>query len=95
MFKIPLPPLTTQQEIVIECQTVDNEVTAAQAAIATARATVDRKIEQIRASTVRLSQVATLNPSKTELRQMADDTLASFVEMASVSERGLITQERS
>lgn len=90
--QIPLPPHTIQLQIITECQAVDNEVTAAQVSIAAARATVDRKIEQIRASTVRLSQVATLNPSKTELRQIADDTLVSFVEMASVSERGLITQ---
>lgn len=90
--RIAVPPSEIQKKIVTECQAVDSEISTAQASIAASGATVDRKIEQIRASTVRLSQVATLNPSKTELRQMADDTLVSFVEMASVSERGLITQ---
>lgn len=50
-FEIPLPPLTVQQQIVAECATVDNEVAAAQAAIAAAQATVDGKISQIYAST--------------------------------------------
>lgn len=89
-LKLPIPAPETQQQIANECQAVDNQVTAAKTAIATAQATVDGKIGQIYASTVKLSQVATLNPSKTELRQIADGTLVSFVEMASVSERGLI-----
>lgn len=49
--KIPLPSLSTQQKIVAECEAVDNEVAAAQAAIAAAQATVDGKIGQIYAST--------------------------------------------
>jgi type I restriction enzyme M protein len=43
-LKLPIPTPETQQQIVTECQTVDNEVTAAQASITAARATVSRKI---------------------------------------------------
>lgn len=41
-----------------------------------------------------LQEVAVINPSKTELRKIAADTVVSFVEMSSVSEAGFIaTQE--
>ncbi len=90
--KIVVPPLGIQQQIITECEAVDNEVATAQISIAAARATIDRKIEQIRTTTARLSQIAVLNPSKTELRQISDDTSVSFVEMSSVSERGFIAQ---
>ena len=56
-LKIPLPPLPIQQQIVAECQTVDSEVATAQAAIAAARATVDRKIGQIYASTAAKQEI--------------------------------------
>jgi len=36
------------------------------------------------------SEITAINPSKTEIRQVDDNKLVSFVEMASVSETGLI-----
>ena len=54
---IPLPPLPIQHQIVTECQAVDNEVSAAQASIAAARATVDHKIGQIYALTASKQEI--------------------------------------
>lgn len=56
-IEIPLPPLPIQQQIVAECEAVDNEVTTAQTAIAAARATVDSKIDQIYASTAAMQPI--------------------------------------
>lgn len=42
---------------------------------------------------VQLSEVASFNPSKSEIRDLPDDTLVSFVEMSSVAEQGAITQQ--
>lgn len=55
--KLPLPPLSIQQQIVAECETVDSEVAAAQAAITAAVATVDSKISQIYASTAAKQEI--------------------------------------
>lgn len=59
-FKIPLPPLPIQQQIVAECAAVDNELAAAQGAIATAIATVNRKIGQIYESATALQPIDSL-----------------------------------
>lgn len=42
---------------------------------------------------VNLSDVALINPSKTELSEIDDNTMVSFIEMASVSNDGFITQK--
>lgn len=91
-LQLPTPPIEIQQTIVAECQADDIKVDAAQFAIAAARTEVDRIIAGLHEPFVRLSEVAGLNPSKTELRQVADETVISFVEMTSVSERGVIVQ---
>jgi type I restriction-modification system DNA methylase subunit len=41
---------------------------------------------------VKLSDIAEINPSKTELRDIKDDTFISFVDMASVSDNGFISK---
>ncbi|MET7015058.1 restriction endonuclease subunit S [Uliginosibacterium flavum] len=97
-IRVPAPNPDVQNEIVAECGTVDDEVTSAHASIAAASTTVERKIAQIYASSSqvkKLPQIAFINPSKTELRAISDDTLVSFVEMASVSEGGQITHRES
>ncbi len=58
--KLPLPPLTIQHKIISECQAVDNEVAAAQTAIATAMAAVNRKIGQIYESATALQPIDSL-----------------------------------
>ncbi|RKE81621.1 N-6 DNA methylase [Chryseobacterium sp. AG363] len=41
---------------------------------------------------VKLSSIATINPSKTEIRDISDITPISFVDMAAVSDRGFISK---
>lgn len=43
----------------------------------------------------KLSSIAVINPSKTELKNIQDDSLISFIDMASVSEFGYITNIES
>jgi restriction endonuclease S subunit len=94
--KIPLSPPDVQKQIAIESETVDKEVTAVQAEIETANCNIEDKVIaefEKNYSLKKLSEfnVAVINPSKTEIRQADDNTLVSFVEMASVSETGLKT----
>lgn len=49
-FKVPLPPLPTQQTIVTECEAVDKETEAAQASITAAKAEIERIVQGIYAS---------------------------------------------
>ena len=43
--------------------------------------------------TVRLGDIATINPSKSELSNYSDNTMVSFVEMASVTNDGVISKK--
>ncbi|MFZ4536989.1 N-6 DNA methylase [Propionivibrio sp.] len=49
--KIPLPSIKCQQQIVSECESVDSEVTAAQASIANAQADIAARVDAIYVST--------------------------------------------
>lgn len=90
LLPVALPEV--QQKVVTECETVDNEVNDAHAKILAARTATEEEIKQVNATAIKLSQIATINPSKSEIRMVADETMISFVEMASVSEKGVITQ---
>ena len=91
-LKIPLPPLDVQQKIVTECEMIDQAVTKAEAAIAAHKASIESLIENLfgKYPNKKISEVALINPSKTEIRHIAESTIISFVEMASVSEAGFI-----
>ena len=91
-IKIPLPPLEIQQLIVTECEVIDLVVTKAEAAIVSHKASKESLIENLlgKYPNKKISEVALINPSKTEIRHIAESTVISFVEMASVSEAGFI-----
>lgn len=92
--KIPLPPLNIQQQIVAECETLDKEVEQAKNKIDGAyQATENILIGLEGKNTCRLTDVVKINPSKAEIKHFQDDTLISFVEMASVSEKGIINHK--
>ena len=95
-FAIPLPPLNVQQQIVSECEAVDAEASAAQASIYKAYSSIERTVSSVFSGRYPMQKlghasVALLNPSKAEIKNVGDDTLVTFVEMAAVSEAGLIT----
>lgn len=91
-FKIPLPPLDIQQQIVTECEVIEQAVIKAESAINTFKANKESLIENVlgKYPNKKISEIALINPSKTEIKHIADSTIISFVEMASVSEAGFI-----
>lgn len=91
-FKIPLPPLDIQQKIVEECEAVDKSSDKSQDDILDIRKNIsnilDHTVSQY--ENTKLSDLAVFNPSKSEIRELDDDLVVSFVEMASVSNNGFI-----
>ena len=92
---IPVPDQSTQNAIVIECRALEQQESQAKSTIE--RAQID--IDQLTSTTsmhATLSKklgsdvVAIINPSKTEIKMIANDTYVSFVEMSAVSDRGQI-----
>lgn len=101
-IKIPLPPLDIQQQIIAECQKVDQEYETSRMAIETYRAKIAQifsdleVLAQNSSRGVKLFKIKDLcktNPSKNILRDLPDDLIVSFVEMASVSNDGYIQQK--
>lgn len=95
-LRIPVPPFNIQQQIVTECEVVDAEVAAAQASVDTSRQSIENALSKAFNSDHPLKKlgdasVSRINPSKSEIRAVNDDTLVTFVEMASVSEEGFIS----
>ena len=92
-IKIPVPPLDIQHKIVDECAKIDEEYNTIRMAIEEYRAKIKKlfaDLEIIGGKTVRLDSLVLFNPSKTEIKNISDDTIVSFVEMASVSNNGFI-----
>jgi type I restriction enzyme M protein len=95
-IKIPLPPLDIQQQIVNECAAIDTAVDQAQSGIQQAQAEIETMIAAESSKGYqeqKLSDITAINPSKTEIRDVDDNTLISFVEMASVSAQGFIAHK--
>ena len=95
-IKIPLPPLDIQQKIVEECQKIDDEFNRTRMKIEEYRAKIANifnDLEVIQAGGVKwfkINELCIINPSKSEIRSLADSLTVSFVEMASVSNHGFI-----
>lgn len=89
-FKIPLPPLEIQEEIIKECQKVDDEVQKANETIEQNKKEIENEINSTNDKKIKLSTIAITNPSKREISNIDENTIVSFVEMASVSNEGFI-----
>lgn len=92
-FKIPLPSLSIQQQIVNECNDIDKEVEKANEEIEKAKDKIEKYILDVFSQNYRqekISKFSIVNPSKTEIKNIDNETIVSFVEMASVSENGII-----
>jgi type I restriction enzyme M protein len=94
-LKIPLPPLAVQEQIVTECERIDAAASDAQAEIAAAKQAREALIINLQGQFLekKVSEVTFINPSKSEIKHIDDNTLISFVEMASVSEEGFIAHK--
>lgn len=93
-IKIPLPPLDIQREIVAACEAVDEEYYRTRMSIEENREQIEILFSGLEINnnmeTEVLSKLITFNPPKTELASVPNDTIVSFVEMASVSDEGYI-----
>ncbi len=94
-IKIPLPPLEIQEKIVLECEAIDKMVENAKTNIANIRQEIENKVLGVFGNypEKKLADVCLLNPSKTEIKNVDENTIVSFVEMASVSNDGFIAEK--
>ena len=86
-FKIPLPPLHIQEEIVNEIKGYQKIIDGARQVVMNYKPTitVDPSWEM-----VKLGEICELNPKKSEVRDIPDTTTVSFVPMADVNEHEMI-----
>jgi len=91
-YPIPIPPFEVQQKIVAEIGAIETEEILVNTEIQGSKDAIgslydDRETEY---KDIFLNQIVKCNPSKSELADTSDDTIVSFVEMASVSNEGYI-----
>lgn len=95
--QIPIPnvPDDIKKNIVEECNKIDEEYELSKRRIDECSENITNLFEQIIATAGHfeiLKNICTVNPSKTILKGVDDQTLVSFVEMASVSNKGYISK---
>src|SRR5690554_2353514 len=95
-IKIPLPPSEVQKQIVNACESIDKEAEKAEKVIEKEQQKIELLItnfSNLGYQLKKVSDLAVINPSKAEVREVSDNTIVSFVEMASVSEEGYIAEK--
>lgn len=85
-FKVPVPPIDVQKKIAEECQKEDKVYTNSETSISEYTSKKNEVISNIGSShTERLNNLCTtINPSRSEISSLSDDTEVSFVDMASL-----------
>ena len=91
-LKIPLPPKDVQQKIVAECKKIDDSMILALHISKDSKKEMEKKIEAASNKYLlkALGTVVKTNPSKSEIRELDDNLIVSFVEMAAVNNDGFI-----
>lgn len=91
-IKIPLPPLDVQQETVAEFELLERKEEEVNIEIVSLKRKGESYFETQIGSLMKrsLGQLAKFNPSKSEISKVDDDTIISFIEMASISNEGCI-----
>ena len=95
-IKIPLPPKEVQAQIVGECEAVDAEVARAKAIAADAKKQIETITTEMFGKGLaqkKIAEIAFVNPSKSEIRNLDEKTFVSFIDMASVSNNGFIERK--
>lgn len=93
-LRLPLPPLTVQQQIVTECEAVDADVDASRETINEIRAKTESLLADVQGEKRELKKLClAINPSKSDIKNLSDETVVSFVEMSSVSNDGYIEKK--
>ena len=90
-FEIPIPSLDIQKKIADECNKVDERCKKAEKDILESKATLDTIFDSpSSAKDTILSLCTVINPSKSEIANLNDEDMISFVDMASLSNDGYI-----
>ncbi|WP_051203337.1 N-6 DNA methylase [Hugenholtzia roseola] len=93
--KIPLPPLSVQEKIVLECEAIDQATEAAKNEVEKAKGEIENLVLETfgKYPEKKISEIAFINPSKSEIKNVDENILVSFIEMASVSDEGFIANK--
>ncbi|MBK8622799.1 MAG: N-6 DNA methylase [Saprospiraceae bacterium] len=81
--KIPLPPLSIQEEIVAEIESYQKIIDGAKAVVENYKPKIDIHPDW---EMVELGEVCEINPKKSELKELNENTEVSFVPMADLNE---------
>ena len=84
--QIPLPPLAVQQEIVAEIEGYQKIIEGARQVVENYQPRIELEPEW---EMVRLGDVCVINPKKSEVADIAKDTVVSFVPMADLNENDM------
>lgn len=87
---ITLPPLDVQQLIVKEIEVVENQAAMDVAEAKLLRKNIHETITDLAYPLATIGNISEINPSKSHIRGLSDDMDVSFIEMASVSNEGVI-----
>ncbi len=88
-LKIPLPPLSIQQELVSEIESYQKIIDGARQVIDNYKPRIENDSEW---EMLELGEVCEINPKKSELKGIHDDTPVSFVPMSDVNENEMTFQ---
>ena len=92
-IKIPVPPIDVQKQIVEEISKVDEATSVAESTIVSIKERIENLCLEVYSSKhpiYKLKQIAITNPPKSEIKELEGDTIISFIDMASVSNDGVI-----
>jgi type I restriction enzyme M protein len=91
-IKIPLPPKNIQDKIVNEIEALEKLEKGNNDKIEKLESQINSIIKALKGDKTTLKNVVEVNPSKSEIKKLSDDTPVSFIEMASLSNEGYITE---
>ena len=96
-YLVPLPSMEKQKKLVAECEKIDKKIAQAKKDIETERAKIEGAFDGMKGrGTVKLASLCKIiNPPKSEVSGFSDETIISFVEMASLSNDGGILQSEN
>lgn len=87
---IPQPPLDIQQKIVSEIEALEKQEQKAVEEIRNLNAVISASVVDCKGDKTKISELCEVNPSKSQIKNIDNDTIISFVEMSSVSNNGFI-----
>ncbi len=86
-FTFPLPPLSIQQEIVEEIESYQKIIDGAKQIVTNYKPIINVDSDW---ELTTIGNICILNPVKSEVKDLADDTLVSFVPMSDISETDML-----